>query len=115
MLAVNTFLHVPQVTKLLDIGPGCPAWLAVQKYLSVTNTVVSPGGAFTVNREGALSDIKVKEDFDGLSGLPKQFEFAGALRPGEGRLSEYFGHIGSHKIVWREQNGLEWEWFQDLF
>lgn len=96
MLAANRFLHEPRNANCsisaIAAQLGVSEDVAAQEYASVTNSVsgeVSPGGNFTVNLEGALNDVTVREDFDGFSGLPAGFDFANALDPGEGRLIDY--------------------------
>jgi hypothetical protein len=77
---------------------------AIGKQLNVTTTVaqleynaataadtgeVSPGGTFTVSQTGLLNVIAVREEFNGFSSLPSDYNFTAAMVPGEGKLIDY--------------------------
>ena len=49
----------------------------------------SPGGNFTVNRQGILNIIDVRNQFDGFAQVPAGFNFAEAIIPGKGKLIDY--------------------------
>ncbi|CZR66472.1 uncharacterized protein PAC_16373 [Phialocephala subalpina] len=50
---------------------------------------VSPGGPFTVNQTGLLNVMAVREEFNGFSSLPSEYNFAAAIVPDEGKLIDY--------------------------
>ncbi|ORY70882.1 uncharacterized protein BCR38DRAFT_415336 [Pseudomassariella vexata] len=71
---------------------GVTATIAALEYASVTNSLsgeVSPGGNFTVNKEGILNDIAVRASFGGFSGVSDGFDYVAALEPGSGNLIDY--------------------------
>ena len=96
MYAANLFLQDPTnkecsisaIGKQLNVS----ADVAQPEYSAATNKdtgEVSPGGNFTVNQEGLLNVIKVREEFGGFSNLPSDFNFTSAIVPGKGRLIDY--------------------------
>lgn len=96
MLAANKFLHDPlnsnRSISAIATQLGVSGDVAAEEYASATNPVsgeVSPGGNFTVDQDGAMNDVRVREEFDGFDGLPVGFDFASALEPGKGKLIDY--------------------------
>lgn len=97
MLAANEFLLAGPRTANCSVAAiaaqlGVSAELAAREYASAVDAVsgeVAPGGDFTVNAEGAMNDMKVRQAFAGFGGLPAGFDFAGALEPGPGKLIDY--------------------------
>ncbi|KAJ4410238.1 hypothetical protein N0V82_009321 [Gnomoniopsis sp. IMI 355080] len=113
MLAANRFLHEPLSANCsisaIAAQLGVSEDVAAQDYASATNLVsgeVSLGGNFTINLEGALNDVRVREIFDGFSGLPAGFDFAGALQPGEGQLVDYLVRDAAVRLY--EENRAAW-------
>ncbi|KAF2094984.1 hypothetical protein NA57DRAFT_80149 [Rhizodiscina lignyota] len=49
---------------------------------------VSPGGNFTVNEEGLMNIINVRQEFGGFT-VPADFNFTEAIAPGTGKLIDY--------------------------
>lgn len=78
---------------------------AIAKQLNVSNAVAksayasatdplngetsSPGGNFTVNRQGLLNVIDVRSQFGGFSNVSTSFNYADAIVPGPGKLIDY--------------------------
>ncbi|KAI1629387.1 hypothetical protein EDD37DRAFT_49426 [Exophiala viscosa] len=56
---------------------------------SITGETSSPGGNFTVNRQGILNIIDVRSQFGGFNSTPAHFNFAEAILPGTGKLIDY--------------------------
>lgn len=56
---------------------------------SFTGETSSPGGNFTVDRQGLLNVIDVRSQFDGFSTVPAGFNYAEAILPGPGKLIDY--------------------------
>jgi hypothetical protein len=50
---------------------------------------VSPGGTFTVSQTGLQNVVAVREEFNGFSSLPSDYNFTAAIVPGEGKLIDY--------------------------
>jgi hypothetical protein len=70
-----------------------PTAAATSAYNSATDAVTgetsNPGGNFTINRQGLLNVIDVRNQFRGLSSVPAHFNFADAILAGTGKLIEY--------------------------
>lgn len=113
MLAANTFLQDPGNANCsisaIAAQLGVSEDVAANEYAAVTNSAsgeVSPGGNFTINQEGAMNDVQVRQDFDGFSGLPAGFDFEGALEPGKGNLIDY--SIRDAAVRLYEKNKATW-------
>lgn len=67
--------------------------VAASAYRSAINPLTgetsSPGGNFTVNRQGLLNVIDVRSQFGGFASVPAHFNFAQAVLPGAGKLIDY--------------------------
>lgn len=66
--------------------------VATLEYASVIDTLtgeVSPGNNFTVNQEGIMNDVEVRQSYGGFASVPTGFDFAAALVPGPGKLIDY--------------------------
>ena len=55
----------------------------------LTGETSSPGGNFTVSRQGLLNIIDVRSQFEGFASVPVGFNFAEAILPGVGQLIDY--------------------------
>ncbi|KAK3623779.1 hypothetical protein LTR56_021432 [Elasticomyces elasticus] len=55
----------------------------------LTGETSSPGGNFTVSRQGVLNVIDVRSQFGGFAQVPDGFNFAEAILPGAGKLIDY--------------------------
>jgi hypothetical protein len=55
----------------------------------LTGETSSPGGNFTVNRQGLLNVIDVRSQFGGFASVPAHFNYAQAIVPGAGKLIDY--------------------------
>lgn len=55
----------------------------------LTGETSSPGGNFTLNRQGLLNVIDVRSQFGGFNKTPATFDYADAILPGPGKLIDY--------------------------
>jgi len=55
----------------------------------LTGETSSPGGNFTVSRQGLLNVIDVRSQFGGFAKVPAGFNYAQAILPGTGKLIDY--------------------------
>ncbi|KIW27819.1 uncharacterized protein PV07_07522 [Cladophialophora immunda] len=97
MYAANKYLASPShktcsinsIAKQLNVSTAA----ATSAYNSATDPLTgetsSPGGNFTVNRQGILNVIDVRSQFGGFSSVPTGFSYADAIIPGTGQLIDY--------------------------
>lgn len=95
MYAANLFLQNPKnkacatsaIAKQLQVTDE----VAELEYTAATNSDTGEvsGGNFTVNEQGLMNVIAVREEFGGFSGLPVDFNFTAAIVPGTGKLIDY--------------------------
>jgi hypothetical protein len=97
MYAANVYLNdtshknasIGAIAKQLNVSTAA----ATSAYTSATDPLTgetsSPGGNFTVNRQGILNVIDVRSQFDGFSTVPTGFNYADAIIPGTGKLIDY--------------------------
>ena len=60
----------------------------------------------TVNQQGALNDVGVREAFDGFAGLLAGWDVADALTPGEGKMIDYTIRDAAVRLY--ERNKAAW-------
>lgn len=96
MYAANRFLLKPKNTNCainaIATQLGISSDIAEAEYASVIDEMtgeVSPGGNFTVNREGIMNVVEVRKELGGFGGVAEDFDFAEALQPGPGKLIDY--------------------------
>jgi hypothetical protein len=97
MYAANKYLAKPShkqccisaIAKQLNVSSA----VASSAYTSATDPLTgetsSPGQNFTVNRQGLLNVIDVRDQFDGFTTVTPGFNFANAILPGTGKLIDY--------------------------
>ena len=97
MYAANKYLanssnkkcSISAISKQLNVSTS----VATSAYTSATDPITgetsSPGGNFTVNRQGLLNVIDVRSQFGGFSTVPVGFNYAEAIIPGKGKLIDY--------------------------
>lgn len=97
MYAANKYLASPAnqkcsisaISKQLNVSTS----VATSAYTSandpITGETSSPGGNFTVNRQGLLNVIDVRSQFGGFASVPAGFNYADAILPGKGKLIDY--------------------------
>ena len=96
MYAANQYLNMPAkkncsvtaIARQLNVSTST----AELEYTSATQSdtgEVSPGGNFTVNQQGLINIINVRQEFGGFASLPPGFDFSSAITPGPGKLIDY--------------------------
>lgn len=85
----NEACSIKSIAQQLNVSTA----VATSAYTSATDPLTgetsSPGGNFTVNRQGILNVIDVRSQFDGFSTVPDGFSYADAIIPGTGKLIDY--------------------------
>ena len=96
MYAANLFLQTPSnkkcATSAIATQLQVSTEVAKREYKAATDPYtgeVSPGGNFTVNEQGLLNVIAIRQEFGGFNGLPSNFNFSAATIPGKGNLIDY--------------------------
>ncbi|KAK4909039.1 hypothetical protein LTR49_022138 [Elasticomyces elasticus] len=96
MYSANQYLATParQGCSIEAIQDQLKVSITVAKsaYLSATDPLTgetSPGGNFTVNRQGLQNVIDVRSQFGGFASVPAGFNFDKAIVPGLGKLIDY--------------------------
>ena len=97
MYAANHFLADPRykecsiiaIAKTLNITVALAATEYTAAIDPLTGETSSPGGDFTVSRQGLLNVIDVRDQFGGFAGAGPSFDFAAAIKPGMGKLIDY--------------------------
>jgi hypothetical protein len=87
--SANKKCSVSAISKQLNVSTS----VATSAYTSandpITGETSSPGGNFTVNRQGLLNVIDVRSQFGGFASVPAGFNYAEAILPGKGKLVDY--------------------------
>ncbi len=87
--ASNQNCSIKSIATQLNVSTAAAASAYKSATDPLTGETSSPGGNFTVNRQGLLNVIDVRSQFDGFTNVTAGFNYAGAIIPGSSQLIDY--------------------------